>query len=192
MKGRQPLATLPVCLLLVACAGAVPATPTQTPMQPPAATPTPTAAPTATQTASPIPTARPTVAVTAPPQPSPMPSAAAATFEPAEEAPEGAITIVLTDSPPDGAGPAFLPKSLTTEAGQVVFFLHNKPNVFNVPHNFRLGPEIGQTLASSPTLNANQSGLLTVADLAPGRYAYWCTFGDHYQFGMTGTLTVEQ
>jgi plastocyanin len=65
------------------------------------------------------------------------------------------------------------------EAGDVVFFLHALTSDFSSPHNFHIGPEIGQPIAFSPDVDPGDSIVFTVHDLSPGTYTYWCTYDDH-------------
>jgi plastocyanin len=111
--------------------------------------------------------------------------------ESADEAPAGAIEILLT------FGPKFEPEEVTASAGTIVFFLQNDqgdgpPAV----HNFLLGTSIEEPpLASSPILAPGEAILFTVDGVEPGTYLYWCTVPSpdgqsHAYYGMVGTLTV--
>jgi len=46
-----------------------------------------------------------------------------------------------------------------------------------------------QELAKSPLIS--QSSTSVSADLAPGKYVFYCTVPGHRQAGMQGTLTVK-
>jgi plastocyanin len=119
--------------------------------------------------------------------PTPLPTLATDVKE-AKKAPPGALDIRL------GRGPGFTPDEATVEAGDVIFFLHNPPpegEFFNRGHNFWIGPEIGQPIASSPVLDPGESIVFTVHGLTRGTYTYWCIFDLHYTHGMVGTLTVR-
>jgi uncharacterized cupredoxin-like copper-binding protein len=58
------------------------------------------------------------------------------------------------------------------------------------------GTVIGQVLATTPRIQANEAASFTVNNLAPGTYAFWCSvalddgIGTHATVGMVGTLTV--
>lgn len=115
----------------------------------------------------------------------------AATAEEADEAPAGAIEILLT------FGPKFEPEEVSAPAGTIVFFLRNDqgdgpPAI----HNFLLGTSIEEPpLAASPTLATGQAVVFTVDGVEPGTYVYWCTLpspdgSPHSAAGMVGTLTV--
>jgi plastocyanin len=87
----------------------------------------------------------------------------------------------------------FVPEEATAKAGTVTFFLRNDPGDV---HNFLLGTAVdAPPLAKSPVMGSSETGILTIEELAPGTYAYWCTVPDrlgtpHWQDGMVGTLTV--
>jgi plastocyanin len=111
--------------------------------------------------------------------------------EPFADAPAGSIEILLT------FGPKFEPEEATAKAGTVTFFLRNdKGDGPPAAHNFLLGTAVdAPPLAASPLMGSGEAGLLTIEDLAPGTYTYWCTIpspdgAPHSQYGMVGTLTV--
>ena len=111
--------------------------------------------------------------------------------EPYADAPEGSVEILMT------FGPDFEPKEATAKAGTVTFFLKNdKGDGPPAAHNFLLGTSVdAPPLASSPLMGSGETGILTIEDLAPGTYTYWCTIpspdgAPHSQYGMVGTLTV--
>jgi plastocyanin len=118
----------------------------------------------------------------------------AATFvetEPFADAPAGSIEILMT------FGPMFKPEEATARAGSVTFFLRNdKGDGPPAAHNFLLGTAVdAPPLAQSPLMGSGEAGILTIEDLAPGTYAYWCTIpspdgAPHSQYGMVGTLTI--
>lgn len=118
--------------------------------------------------------------------PSPSPSQAAtvaATTEPAESPPSGAVDVQL------GSGSVFHPSSLAVPSGDVVtFFLHAPPEN-QQPHNMaiRMGLDV---VARSAFLDGGESALFTVDGLAPGEYRFYCEFEDHLAEGMAGDLTV--
>ena len=117
-----------------------------------------------------------------------------ASFEEANsfaDPPAGSIEIVMT------FGPKFEPEEATATAGTVTFFLVNdKGDGLPIAHNFLLGTAVdAPPLASSPVMGSGEAGILTVQDLEPGTYAYWCTIAGpdgnpHSHQGMVGTLTV--
>jgi len=136
----------------------------------------------ATQSSLPTPSAAPTDS------PSPEP-AVQATFEPAEAAPAGAVTVTVNND-----GVRFHPAEVTVAADSAVFFLvhDGEAGVGAFRHNLHIGPELppGAALVSSPTLDPGDSFVFTVTGLEPGEYQFWCSFMEHHTFGMVGTLTV--
>ena len=113
------------------------------------------------------------------------------TVEEADEAPAGAIEILLT------FGPMFEPEEVSAAAGTIVFFLQNdQGDGPPAAHNFLLGTSMEEPpLAASPTLSSGQAVLFTVEGVEPGTYTYWCTVPSpdgrsHAVYGMVGKLTV--
>jgi plastocyanin len=131
---------------------------------------------------------------TAEPTDSPSPEPAVqATFEPADAAPAGAVTITVKTN-----SVLFDPDEVTVSADSAVLFLvHAGPGgVMAARHNLHIGPELppGAALVSSPLLDPGESIVFTVNGLEPGEYRFWCTYegvnGSHLARGMVGTLTV--
>lgn len=120
--------------------------------------------------------------------PSPEP-AVQATFEPADAAPAGAVTVTVNND-----GVRFHPDEVTVGADPAVFFLvhDGEAGVGAFRHNLQIGPELppGPALVSSPTLDPGDRVVFTVTGLEPGEYQFWCSFMEHNNFGMVGTLTV--
>jgi plastocyanin len=111
-----------------------------------------------------------------------------ASFEPAEEAPPDAVTIVV-----NSADVVFHPDEVTVSSEAAVFFVvHEGPaDAAIVDHNIQIGQAApGPALVIGPTLAPGESSLLTVTGLEPGTYEFWCTVSGHYGYGMVGTLTV--
>ena len=113
------------------------------------------------------------------------------TVEEADEAPAGAIELLLT------FGPTFEPEEVSAAAGTIVFFLQNdQGDGPPAAHNFLLGTSVEeQPLAASPILSSGQAVVFTVEGFEPGSYTYWCTVpspdgSPHSASGMVGTLTV--
>ena len=113
------------------------------------------------------------------------------TVQEADQAPAGAIEILLT------FGPVFEPEEVSAAAGTIVFFLQNdQGDGPPAAHNFLLGTSMEEPpLAASPTLSSGQAVVFTVEGVEPGTYTYWCTVPgpdgrSHAVYGMVGTLTV--
>ena len=125
------------------------------------------------------------------PEPEP---AVQATFEPADAAPAGAVTITVKSD-----GIRFDPEEVTVSADSAVFFLvyEGEGGAGVTLHNLHIGPELppGAALVSGPLLNPGEAFVFTVTGLEPGEYRFWCTYSDgpngsHWARGMVGTLTV--
>jgi plastocyanin len=165
------------CFVAGACTAEAPpaATPTQAP--PPTAAPTPTAtvAPTPVPSINPTPTPAPTIA---------------STSEAATKAPKGATTITAFSNWLN-----FEPEDVSVKAGEVVLYVENvrQEDLSGIQHahNFVLGKDLGDPLVQTPSITRGTAVLLTIADLPAGTYTYWCSVGDHYQYGMQGTLTAK-
>jgi plastocyanin len=152
------------------------------------------AAPAGPQTPSPS-VALATASPTAPPTPSPTPSPTQAPTQ----TPTGAPALIATTVPGDQAPAdatlieihaccAFDPYAVTVPAGDVSFLVQNGD--FE-PHNFNIGTERWQSLASTSPIVGGTSKALVVSSLEPGEYIFWCSINSHMNFGMEGTLTVE-
>jgi plastocyanin len=148
----------------------------------PSATPEQASTPAATTASTSAPTSAPTTTA-------PL-ATFATTSERAASPPPGAVVLDLTFVHDQ---PRFQPNAVQASAGTVTFFLRNVPYL-TVPHDFRLGPAVGQRQAGSPLIQAGQSITFTVENLPPGRYTFWCDVSGggtaHYAEGMVGTLTV--
>jgi plastocyanin len=166
-----------VTLVIGGC-GATGATTSTTSMTPTSPSAVPVSPLVETSSPTPAPTAIPTLA---------------STTEEASEAPAGAIPIIMSEP---NANPSYQPDHVTAKAGTVVFFLENVPGTIASPdHNMRIGPAIGQVLAGTPRIRANEKATFTVQDLTPGTYAFWCSVtapdgNSHAYYGMVGTLTI--
>lgn len=80
---------------------------------------------------------------------------------------------------------AYTTKSLTSKPGKVTIDLHNPAMI---QHDVAIAKG-AQQIAKAPLIaNGNTS---VTADLAPGKYVFYCTVPGHRQAGMQGTLTVK-
>lgn len=112
-----------------------------------------------------------------------------ATSEPATSAPAGAITIKMGP----GARPIFAPSMVSAGSGSIALYVTNAdPGAAPAFHDFRIGPgpKRGIVGASTRALRPGEAVLLTLSDVAPGTYTFWCEILRHWEFGMVGTLTV--
>lgn len=138
----------------------------------------------------PIETAEPTIQAT-PQSASPRQAAHFEEVDPFSEPPAGSVEILMT------FGPSFDPEEATATSGDVTIFLRNdKGDGPPAAHNFMLGTSVDEPpLVTTTMLGSGQAGILTIEDLAPGTYTYWCTIigpdgMPHSDMGMIGTLTV--
>lgn len=134
-----------------------------------------------------VPTAAATVGVDPATQRPTSAPAIEMTFEPATEAPAAAIAIEMTIV----NTPVFRPDEITAPAGTVQLFLTNLAPLQEL-HNFQFGSTLRQTQAETRAILPQESVVVTLPDLAPGTYAYWCNIARHDSLGMVGTLTVTR
>jgi uncharacterized cupredoxin-like copper-binding protein len=135
------------------------------------------------------PTVAATVAPTDPPATAtPQIIAMNSTFEVADAAPDGAIEIVMSLAP----GPVFAPTEVTAPAGTITLFLTNPDARYDGRHNFKIGGTLLATSAATPDILPGKAGVLTLEDVEPGEYIFWCSVQAHYQAGMQGVLTVTK
>ena len=81
----------------------------------------------------------------------------------------------------------FKPKDISVSSGKVVFFLVNSgPSA----HDMLIADSTGKTLARSSLVQSGDTFTFTVANLAAGKYVFYCDVPGHRASGMEGTLTV--
>ena len=81
----------------------------------------------------------------------------------------------------------FKPKAMSVPSGQVVFFLVNGgPSA----HDMLIADSTGKTVARSSLVQSGDTFTFTVANLAAGKYVFYCDVPGHRAAGMEGTLTV--
>jgi plastocyanin len=157
-------------VILAACSGAPPST-----------------APTAPNGASPAPSSIPT----APPSASPAPEFSSSTTS-ATAAPDGAVTVELAGPPGQ-----FVPRMVTANAGDVVFFLSNTSQgvhsmaIDRVAVTFDGDRVTNVPVAESTFVRHGTSSIFAVDGLPAGTYFFWCAVDNHASEGMTGTLIVS-
>src|SRR5581483_10177712 len=89
----------------------------------------------------------------------------------------GPATALSVSSPADG-GLSFAPNGLTAKPGNVsITYTNPSP----VPHSIAVGQV-------QPFTNGKRT--VTLSDLKPGKYEFYCTVPGHRQAGMQGNLTV--
>jgi plastocyanin len=97
----------------------------------------------------------------------------------------GPVTDLSTSSPADG-GLVYQPNGLTAKPGNVAITYDNPSQV---PHSIAVATANGNVLGQvQPFTNGKQT--VTLSNLAPGKYVFYCTVPGHRQAGMQGDLTV--
>jgi plastocyanin len=89
-------------------------------------------------------------------------------------------------SPEDGAL-VFDPDGLEAQAGSLTI---NYSNPSPVPHSIAVEDPAGNVLGETEVFSAGEQEL-TIDDLAPGEYVFFCTVPGHREGGMEGDLTVQ-
>jgi plastocyanin len=102
-----------------------------------------------------------------------------------EPAPGAGSTLAL-GADPEGAL-AFDTEQLTAQAGKLEIDFSNPSDV---PHNVVIEGEGDEILGETPQITDDRV-TLTVAEIEPGEYTFFCSVLGHRESGMEGTLTVE-
>lgn len=98
----------------------------------------------------------------------------------------GAKTTELSVSSPADGGLTYSPNGLEAQPGSVAISYDNPSQV---PHSIAVATSNGNLLGQvQPFTNGKQS--VTVSNLAPGKYVFYCTVPGHREAGMEGDLTV--
>jgi plastocyanin len=97
----------------------------------------------------------------------------------------GKVTDLSVSSPADG-GLSYSPNGLQAQPGNVsISYTNPSP----VPHSIAVATSNGNVLGQvQPFTSGKQS--VTLANLAPGKYVFFCTVPGHREAGMQGDLTV--
>jgi uncharacterized cupredoxin-like copper-binding protein len=82
----------------------------------------------------------------------------------------------------------FAPSDINVSAGKVVFFVVNDGS--GTSHDLVIRDSTGKTIAKSELVSAGDSTILTVDNIAAGKYTIVCDQPGHEASGMKGTLTV--
>jgi uncharacterized cupredoxin-like copper-binding protein len=95
-------------------------------------------------------------------------------------APAGSTQMMVMDF-------SFKPKDVTVSSGKVVFFLVNSgPSA----HDMLIADSTGKTIARSSLVQSGDTFTFMVANIAAGKYVFYCDVPGHRAQGMEGTLTV--
>ena len=108
---------------------------------------------------------------------------------PVQTTPSGEATAgknVAIEADPTGAL-KYTKSSITVKAGSVVIAFTNKSPL---EHNLTVESASGQKLGATPTFT-NATHTLTLTNLVPGTYTFFCTVPGHRAAGMHGTLVVR-
>jgi plastocyanin len=108
------------------------------------------------------------------------PSQPAKSKQPVVKGPGGTVKLAA-----DPTQIAYTTKSLSSKPGKVTIDFNNPAPI---QHDVAVA-EGSQELVKSPLIS--QSSTSVSADLAPGKYVFYCTVPGHRQAGMQGTLTVK-
>jgi plastocyanin len=121
----------------------------------------------------------------APPTPGGQPQAAGGGNQ-QPPAPAGATTSLDVSSPPDGSL-VFDPNGLEAKPGTVTITYDNPSPV---PHSIAVATSNGNVLGQTDPFSAGKQEV-TLDNLAPGKYVFYCTVPGHREAGMQGDLTVQ-
>ena len=108
------------------------------------------------------------------------PSQPAKSKQPVVKGPGGTVKLAA-----DPTQIAYTTKSLSSKPGKVTIDFNNPAPI---QHDVAVAKG-SQELVKSPLIS--QSSTSVSADLAPGKYVFYCTVPGHRQAGMQGTLTVK-
>jgi plastocyanin len=100
-------------------------------------------------------------------------------------APSGPVTELSVSSPADG-GLTYQPNGLTSQPGNVKVTYDNPSPI---AHSIAVATANGNVLGEvQPFTNGTES--VSLNNLAPGKYVFYCTVPGHREAGMQGDLTV--
>ena len=97
----------------------------------------------------------------------------------------GPVTSLDVSSPADG-GLSYSPNGLEAKPGNVAITYDNPSQV---PHSIAVATANGNVLGQVQPFAAGKQ-TVTLSNLAPGKYVFYCTVPGHRQAGMQGDLTV--
>ena len=120
-----------------------------------------------------------------PPAPAGQPPAAGGGKQ-QQPAPPAAATSLDVTSPDDGSL-VFDPDGLEAQAGGLTIAYSNPSPV---PHSLAVEDADGNVLGETEVFSAGEQEV-TLDDLAPGEYVFFCTVPGHREAGMEGDLTVD-
>jgi len=98
----------------------------------------------------------------------------------------GAATTSLDVSSPADGGLSYSPDGLTAKPGNVTITYDNPSPV---PHSIAVATANGNVLGQVQPFTAGKQSV-SLSNLAPGKYVFYCTVPGHREAGMQGNLTV--
>ncbi len=101
--------------------------------------------------------------------------------------PAGKTTDLSVSSPADGSL-VYQPNGLQAQPGNVAITYDNPSQV---PHSIAVATANGNVLEQVQPFTAGKQ-TVTLTNLAPGKYVFYCTVPGHREAGMQGDLTVLQ
>jgi plastocyanin len=97
----------------------------------------------------------------------------------------GKTTDLSVSSPADG-GLSYSPNGLQAQPGNVTISYDNPSQV---PHSIAVATSNGNVLGEVQPFTAGKQSV-SLSNLAPGKYVFYCTVPGHREAGMQGDLTV--
>jgi plastocyanin len=104
-----------------------------------------------------------------------------------EAPPPPSSAAALNVTSPDDGGLIFEPDGLEAQAGNVTITYSNPSPV---PHSLAVEAADGTVLGETEEFSGGEQEV-TIDDLAPGEYVFFCTVPGHREGGMQGDLTVN-
>ena len=98
----------------------------------------------------------------------------------------GAATTSLDVSSPADGGLSYSPNGLIAKPGNVTITYDNPSPV---PHSIAVATANGNVLGQVQPFTAGKQSV-SLSNLAPGKYVFYCTVPGHREAGMQGNLTV--
>jgi plastocyanin len=117
----------------------------------------------------------------------PSPGGQPQQVEPSEPPPPPSGASALNVTSPDDGGLIFEPDGLEAEAGNLTIAYSNPSPV---PHSLAVEDTEGNVLGETEVFTGGEQEV-TLDDLAPGEYVFFCTVPGHREGGMQGDLTVN-
>jgi len=121
------------------------------------------------------------------PPPPPAPGGQPQQIEPGQPPPPPSSASALDVTSPDDGGLIFEPDGLEATAGNVTITYSNPSTV---QHSLAVENADGDVLGETQIFTSGEQEV-TLDDLTPGAYVFFCTVPGHREAGMEGDLTVD-